>query len=64
MAFLLKSGYTMYGAPSICLNCYDAATNLAWVHWHNNTDKARAGNPISNLELEQSGGVRNLIQFP
>lgn len=36
---------------------YDPATERAWAHWIENTDKARAGRPISYDELVKRTGI-------
>lgn len=39
---------------------YDASTRKAWVHWHENSETARAGPPISYEEFVQRTGLHFL----
>lgn len=39
---------------------YDATTRKAWVHWHENSEHARAGPPISYEEFVQRTGLHFL----
>jgi endonuclease G, mitochondrial len=39
---------------------YDQSTNLAWAHWIENTDQARASRPISYEELVRLTGIEFL----